>query len=94
MTSDLTRWSARNRADPQEGGMPERQAACPCCHVKVRGLYASAHNSLIELDRLARGEGSKERGLRKLAELRQAVEDMKPLIDAHFADPSHWKATP
>jgi hypothetical protein len=71
--------------------MPRMTDACPACPVEVRGLYAAAHNAVGAFERAMSGTGDAERAVRKLAELRDAVAKMKPIVEAHFADPAHSK---
>jgi hypothetical protein len=63
--------------DPPFDGKP-----CPCCPAEVRGLYATAHNLAARLMGKSDGNTSPE-------DLWDAVQAMKPLIDAHFADSMH-----
>lgn len=57
----------------------ERDAAtpCPCCPQAIRNLAAVAHNICVRMPNIYDGE------------LKRAVEQVKPLIDAHFADREH-----
>ena len=50
---------------------------CPCCPIEVRDLHAVAHNLTVRSPGLANGD------------LKRAVENMQPLMDAHFADRAH-----
>lgn len=73
-------------APPFDGSAP-----CPACPLEVRGLYAVAKNLLNLLD------GDPQRRARKLperiAEFREAVAALGPLVDAHFEDEAHWHRT-
>lgn len=71
--------------------VPRQSDACPACPLEVRGLYAAAHNAVLAFERALRGEGDAERAVRKLAELKDAVAKMTPIVEAHFADPAHSK---
>ena len=53
---------------------------CSACPVEVRGLYATAANAFGAWDR---GDDP-SRVARKMAELNEALELIKPIIDAHF----------
>jgi hypothetical protein len=79
---------SEKRFEPPFDGKP-----CPMCPTEVRNLAATAHNLLNRYDDVfVRGQ----RDACSLAKfhdyvrlLREAVEMVKPLSDAHFADPLH-----
>jgi hypothetical protein len=50
---------------------------CPCCPQAIRNLHAVAHNICTRTPHIHDGE------------LKRAVDQVKPLMDAHFADPEH-----
>lgn len=86
----------QNTADGEaEGG-----ASCPACPLRVRDLYATAHNAIQAWEAAHVGtttwERSWDRVRRKLDALQASVEAFEPIIAAHFADPSHsgGNATP
>lgn len=58
-------------------GPPYDGKPCPCCPEEIRHLYAVAYNISIG----SRGS--------TIQDLKDALERLKPLIDAHFADPMH-----
>lgn len=60
------------------------QHLCSWCPVEVRALFATAHNAVLALDMARAGVGDFERAWRKLAELRETVHVVQPLLDAHF----------
>lgn len=68
--------------EPLEGGHQ-----CIACPVEVRGLYAVAHNALNAYDTWKQ-YGSEEvpRFHRKIGELREQVECLKPIVEKHFDD--------
>ena len=51
--------------------------ACPCCSAEIRNLYAVAHNITV---------GAADT---TIGDLKNAVESVKPLVDAHFASSLH-----
>lgn len=67
--------------------MPDQHTACPACPKQVRALYAVARRILVgtqshfmKHERLAPPE---------YEELHQALEDLRPFVDAHHADQRH-----
>ena len=64
-----------------EASPPYDGKPCPGCHEAVRNLYAVAGNLVL-------GGGDTS-----ISDLRRAVELVRPLIDAHFADKTHAYAS-
>lgn len=64
---------------------------CPACPMEIRNLAAVAHNLLNRWDMVERGGDACARAKfrQKLEDLRDAVKQVQPLMDAHFADPRH-----
>ena len=57
--------------------------SCSACPVEVRGLYAAAYNAIGAWER---GD-SLERVRRRMDELSNAIDRMRPIVDEHFAAP-------
>lgn len=55
---------------------------CIVCPVEVRGLYATAHNAITAI----RHGSDWSRTDRKIMELEESLQLLRPFIDAHFAD--------
>lgn len=62
---------------------------CIFCPMEVRGMHATAHNAVGAFDAWRSGNGSLERFIRKMWDLKQSVQHNQPRIDAHFADQAH-----
>jgi hypothetical protein len=60
-------------------------APCPACPGEIRNLAAVAHNLLNVIDDPGRHCKIPER----VEQLRGAYEAVKPIMDAHFANPAH-----
>lgn len=76
------------------GIMPRQRMSptdCPACPAETRNLYAVASNAMNAFDAMRKGEGGDARFYRKMEELRDGVERIRPLVDAHFSDPAHAK---
>jgi len=58
--------------------------SCIACPVEVRGLYATAANMVIAVQMVLSGDCGPERAGRKLLELQEAVEKMRPIVEEHF----------
>lgn len=69
----------------------ERHNPCPACPVEVRGLHAAASNAVGSVERWLTGEEDYERALRKIRQLKTAVDTMQTIVDAHFANKAHWE---
>jgi hypothetical protein len=74
-------------------GPPFDGKPCPMCPVEVRGLHGAAHNALNRFDDIFNrgydGDSAWFKLREKMEELRAAVEKIRPLSDAHFADRRH-----
>lgn len=57
---------------------------CSFCPVEVRALYAAAYNAMLAVDMAEAGLGDRDRARRKVAELRETLRTVQPLVDAHF----------
>lgn len=57
---------------------------CPYCPVSVRTLYATSYNAMLALDMAREGVGDWDRAWRKVAEMRETVLALEPLMTAHF----------
>lgn len=57
---------------------------CTACPLEVRALYATAYNLLNAID-----EKDSLRTPRKIEDLREAVSQIKPLVQAHFEANHH-----
>lgn len=58
--------------------------SCMACPLEVRGLYATAANMVITVQMVLQGQCDPERAARKLLELQEAVEKMRPIMEEHF----------
>jgi hypothetical protein len=90
VTDQPLRVAFNDVANPPFGGTE----ACIACPIEVRGLGAVAHNAVCAFEAAASGSGSWERAARKMAELRRAVDEWRPIVEAHFADPMHSHGRP
>jgi hypothetical protein len=74
-------------------GPPFDGKPCPMCPVEIRGLHGAAHNALNRFDDIFKrgydGDSAWFKLREKMEELRAAVEKVRPLSDAHFADRRH-----
>lgn len=61
-------------------------APCDACPLEVRGLYATAHNAVLAFEAAMKGDGDASRAIRKMRELKDAVEVFRPIVEAHFAE--------
>jgi len=59
--------------------------SCIACPVEVRDLYATAHNATLAFEAALSGHGDSARAVRKLRELKESVERMKPIVEVHFS---------
>ena len=78
------------RYEPPFDGVP-----CPMCPSEIRNLSAVAHNLLVRWDAVNQHGGGETwaQFREKLDDLRRAVEAVRPLADAHFANSLHSHGT-
>ena len=67
------------------GAVDGDEGKCPACPVVVRGLYAAAHNAVGSFERMMASGESADRTIRKMQELRRAVERFRFVVDHHFS---------
>ena len=70
-------------------GPPFDGKPCPMCPIEIRNLSATAHNAVNRWDDWRQRGESLCKLESKMEDLRRAVAVVKPLSDAHFADPAH-----
>lgn len=66
---------------------------CFVCPLEIRHLTATVHNALNALD-AARSDlhhADWQRAWRKVEEMREALNLLKPTIDKHFDDLENWR---
>jgi hypothetical protein len=57
---------------------------CAFCPLSTRALYAVAYNAMLALDMAKAGMGDWDRAWRKVAEMRETVLAIEPLVTEHF----------
>ncbi len=71
--------------DPAQTGSVRKPEKCIWCPVEVRDLHACAFNACLAVEQAFElGAEYYPRAVRKIADLREALNKYQPLADAHF----------